>query len=384
MMAAGAGCPRGLSSGWGLGDNPKSHNEHCILYSILQCSLQNRPNTPSLQETFMKHHPQGPSLTRRSLIAAGLGAALLPLSARANTYPSRPVTLVVPFPAGGSVDLIGRIYAESLGKALGTTVIIENRDGAGGAIGSKRVARANPDGYTLVASSQSSHLANPLMRNDLGYDPIKDFVSISQLSRTPNVLVTNADVPAANFAEFVALLKSRPDQLHYATAGIGSMGQLNAELLKNTLQLQAGHVPYRGGAPLINALLSNQAQFALDNLAPFLPHIQVGKMRALAVAAPKRLDSLPDVPTFAELGYPVLNSMSWIGLAAPAGTPPEIIDTLLAAVRSVATQDGMPQSLEKAGALPPEDQTPQQFTAMMSERLALYKDLIDRAGIRPE
>lgn len=257
----------------------------------------------------MKHHPQGPSLARRSLVLAGLGAALLPLAARANAYPSRPITLVVPFPAGGSVDLIGRLYADALGKALGTSVIIENRDGAGGAIGSKRVARATPDGYTLVASSQSSHLANPLMRGDIGYDPIKDFVSISQLSRTPNVLVTNAAVPARNLAEFVALLKARPDQLHYATAGIGSMGQLNAELFKNTLQVQAVHVPYRGGAPLINALLSDQAQFALDNLAPFLPHIQVGKMRALAVAAPKRLDSLPDVPTFEELGYPVLNSM---------------------------------------------------------------------------
>lgn len=332
----------------------------------------------------MKHQSQGPSSIRRSLILAGLGAALPPLAARADAYPSRPITLVVPFPAGGSVDLIGRLYADALGKALGTSVIIENRDGAGGAIGSKRVARAAPDGYTLVASSQSSHLANPLMRNDLGYDPIKDFVSISQLSRTPNVLVTNAAVPARNLAEFVALLKARPDQLHYATAGIGSMGQLNAELLKNTLQLQAVHVPYRGGAPLINALLSDQAQFALDNLAPFLPHIQVGKMRALAVAAPKRLDSLPDVPTFEELGYPVLNSMSWIGLAAPAGTPPDIVQKLLAAVRTAATEDGMPQSLEKAGALPPENQTPQQFTAMMSERLALYKDLIDRAGIRPE
>ncbi|RSF02477.1 Bug family tripartite tricarboxylate transporter substrate binding protein [Achromobacter aegrifaciens] len=332
----------------------------------------------------MKHQSQGPSSIRRSLILAGLGAALPPLAARADAYPSRPITLVVPFPAGGSVDLIGRLYADALGKALGTSVIIENRDGAGGAIGSKRVARAAPDGYTLVASSQSSHLANPLMRNDLGYDPIKDFVSISQLSRTPNVLVTNAAVPARNLAEFVALLTARPDQLHYATAGIGSMGQLNAELLKNTLQLQAVHVPYRGGAPLINALLSDQAQFALDNLAPFLPHIQVGKMRALAVAAPKRLDSLPDVPTFEELGYPVLNSMSWIGLAAPAGTPPDIVQKLLAAVRTAATEDGMPQSLEKAGALPPENQTPQQFTAMMSERLALYKDLIDRAGIRPE
>ncbi len=246
------------------------------------------------------------------------------------------------------------------------------------------MARAKPDGYTLVASSQSSHLANPLMHPNLGYDPIKDFTSISQLARTPNVLVTSAALPVKDFAEFVAYLKAHPDDVHFATAGVGSMGQLNAELLKHTLQLRAVHVPYRGGAPLLNALLANEAQFALDNLAPFLPHIQSGKMRALAVAAPSRQEALPDIPTFAELGYPVLNAMSWIGLAAPAGTPPEITRKLLDAVQTAARQDGTVQSLEKSGALPPELQTPQQFTDMMSQRLALYKDLIDRAGIRPE
>ena len=332
----------------------------------------------------MKPNPTAPSPMRRSLVLAGLGLAALPLASRAETYPARPITLVVPFPAGGSVDLIGRLYADPLGKALGTSIIVENRDGAGGAIGSQRVARAKPDGYTLVASSQSSHLANPLMRNNLGYDPIKDFASISQLSRSQNVLLVNADVPARSVAELVALLKARPDQLNYASAGIGSMGQLNVELFKNTLQVRAMHVPYRGGAPLVTALISNEAQFALDNLAPFLPYIQAGKLRALAVAAPKRVDALPDVPTFEELGYPVLNTTSWIGLAAPAGTPDAIVQTLLTAVRTVANQDGMPQALEKAGVLPPENQSPQQFTAMMSDRLALYKDLIARAGIRPE
>ncbi len=332
----------------------------------------------------MKHPSEALSPARRQLLLAGMAAALLPLSARADTYPSRPITLVVPFPAGGSVDLAGRLYADVLGKILGVTIVVENRDGAGGAIDSQRVARAKPDGYTLVASSQSSHLANPLMHPNLGYDPIKDFVSISQLARSPNVLVTSAALPVKNFVEFIDYLKARPDEVHFATAGVGSMGQLNAELLKHTLQVSAVHVPYRGGAPLLNALLSNEAQFALDNLAPFLPHIQVGKMRALAVAAPKRLPSLPDVPTFAELGYPVLNSMSWIGLAAPAGTPPAIQQKLLDAVQTAARQDTTRQSLEKSGALPPELQTPQQFTDMMSQRLALYKDLIDRAGIRPE
>ncbi|CUJ97258.1 Bug family tripartite tricarboxylate transporter substrate binding protein [Achromobacter xylosoxidans] len=333
----------------------------------------------------MKHPPEALSPARRQLLIAGLAAALLPLSARADAaYPSRPITLVVPFPAGGSVDLAGRLYAEVLGKILGVTIVVENRDGAGGAIGSQRVARAKPDGYTLVASSQSSHLANPLMHPNLGYDPIKDFASISQLARSPNVLVTSAALPVKDFAGFIAHLKAHPDDVHFATAGVGSMGQLNAELLKHTLQVGAVHVPYRGGAPLLNALLSNEAQFALDNLAPFLPHIQAGKMRALAVAAPNRLPSLPDVPTFAELGYPVLNSMSWIGLAAPAGTPPVVLQKLLEAVQTAARQEATVQSLEKSGALPPELQSPQQFTDMMSQRLALYKDLIDRAGIRPE
>lgn len=332
----------------------------------------------------MKHRSEAPSPGRRHLLAAGVGAALLPLAARADAYPSRPISLVVPFPAGGSVDLVGRLYAEALGKVLGVTLVVENRDGAGGAIGSQRVARAKPDGYTLVASSQSSHLANPIMHPNLGYDPIKDFTSISQLARTPNVLVTSAELPVKTFAEFVAYLKAHPDEVHFATAGVGSMGQLNAELLKNTVQVKAVHVPYRGGAPLLNALLANEAQFALDNLAPFLPHIQMGKMRALAVAAPSRLDTLPDIPTFAELGYPVLNSMSWIGLAAPAGTPPDIVQKLLTAVQTAAREPATVQSLEKSGALPPELQTPEAFTTMMSQRLALYKDLVDRAGIRPE
>lgn len=330
-------------------------------------------------------HPFPPSSrVRRNLLFAAFAASVFPLTGRADVYPSRPITLVVPFPAGGSVDLISRIYADALGKALGTTVIVEHRDGAGGAIGSQRVARAAPDGYTLVASSQSSHLANPLMREDLGYDPIKDFVSISQLARLPNALLTHSDVPAKNLAEFIALLKARPDDLHFASGGVGSMGHLNVEMLKSVLQVQAVHVPYRGGASLINGLLSNQVQFALDNLAPVLPYIHAGNLRALAIAAPVRLAMLPDVPTFAELGYPELNSMSWIGLAAPAGTKHAVVQTLLDAVQKVASGDSVPKSLEKVGVLVPEHHSPQEFTAMMSENLAFYRDLIRRAGIRVE
>ena len=195
--------------------------------------------------------------------------------------------------------------------------------------------------------------------------------------------MVHPDVPARTLTEFVAHLKANPDQLHFGTAGVGSMGQLNAELFKSTLGVKAVHVPYRGG-PLISGLLSNQVQFMLDNLAPMLPYIQSGKLRALAIAAPARPAYLLDVPTFAELGHPTLNTTSWIGLAAPAGTPADVLQTLLQAVRTVARQEELQQTLEKNGALPPDEQTPAQFTAMMSERLSLYKDLIERAGIRPE
>lgn len=323
------------------------------------------------------------ALRRRELLAAGL-ASVLPLAAHAQAWPSRPVTLVVPFPPGGSVDLIARLYADPLAKALGTPVVIDNRAGAGGSIASAQVARAKPDGYTLVASSQSSHLANPLTQPNPGYDPIKDFASISQLSRSINVLLVNPAVPAKNFKEFVALVKSRPGELNFCSAGPGSMGQLNVELMKSQLQLNATHVPYRGGGPLVTALISNEVQFGLDNLAPFLPLIQSGKLRALAVAAPARVAALPDIPTFAELGHPVLNTTSWIGIAAPARTPPEIVATLHKAVRSVADQPSMADALQSRGALPPEVQSPEQFTAMMSERLAVYGDLVRRAGIRGE
>lgn len=321
------------------------------------------------------------TLSRRTVLGAGIAAAI-PLGAQSQGLTSRPVTLVVPFPPGGSVDLIARLYSEPLSKVLGTPVIVENRAGAGGSIASAAVSRAKPDGHTLVVSSQSSHLANPLTQSNVGYDPIRDFASISQLARTINVLVMNPTVPAKNFAELIAVLKARPGELNHCSAGPGSMGQLNVEQLKLQLNVQATHVPYKGGGQMLMALVANEVQFGIDNLLPFLPHIKAGKLRALAVAAPTRSPLLPDVPTFAELSLPVLNSTSWVGLAAPAKTPAAVIDTLHKAVREVAQQPAMIKSLDEGGAMVPEQQTPAEFTAMMSERLALYGDMVRRTGIR--
>ncbi|SFE04176.1 Bug family tripartite tricarboxylate transporter substrate binding protein [Paracidovorax konjaci] len=328
------------------------------------------------------------SLNRRQLLAAGaaagLGLAGLPAMAAAEKYPSRPITLVVPFPPGGSVDVMARQYSDALARTLGATLVIDNKPGAGGSIGAQFVARSKADGYTLVASSQSSHLANPLVQPNLGYDPVKDFDNIAILGRQPNVLVTHPSVPATTFAQFVDYVKARPGELNFCSAGSGSMGQLNVEMMQMVVGTKAVHVPYRGGSPLITAVLGNEVQFTLDNLVIFLPHIQAGKLRALAVASPTRLPQLPDVPTFAELGYPQLNQTSWTGIAAPAGTPPAVVATLHQAIRKVATSPAMVENLKARGVIPPEDMTPAAFEKMMGERLVTYAEVVRRANIKPE
>lgn len=338
----------------------------------------------------MKHTPLSarPLMPRRRLLAGGLGLAALsnPLTSLADSdkYPSRPINLIVPFPPGGSVDVMARTYADPLGRLLGVPIVIDHKPGAGGSIGSQFVARAKPDGYTLVVSSQSSHLANPLVQPKLGYDPIKDFESIAILGRQPNVLVVRPSLPVRTFQEFLAYAKERPGQLNFCSAGAGSMGQLNVEMLMLNTGIKATHVPYKGGSPLITAILSNEVQFALDNLVIMLPHIQAGKMRALAVASPTRLPQLPDVPTFTELGHASLNQTSWTGLAAPANTPAPVVQALYKAVREVATSAAMQDILKQRGVIAPEEMSPKDFEKMMADRLLVYGDVVRRANVKPE
>ena len=326
---------------------------------------------------------------RRSLLSAGLslGAGMLaaPLGVHAqDKFPSRPITLMVPFPAGGSVDLMARTYSEPLSRVLGVPVIIDNRPGAGGSVASQLVARAKPDGYTLVVSSQSSHLANPLTQPKLGYDPIKDFENITILGRQPNVLVVHSSLPIRTVKEFVDYAKKNPGKLNYGSGGVGSMGQLNVEMFKAVTGIYTTHIPYRGGTQLITAVLANEVQFILDNLVIMLPHIQAGKVRALAVAADTRLPQLPDVPTMAEVGYPQLNLTSWTGLAAPGGTPDAVVQTLYKAVRQAATAPAMVANLKERGVFVPEEMPPAAFEQMMAERMVKFGDVVRRAGITAE
>ena len=292
--------------------------------------------------------------------------------------------MVVPFPPGGSVDIMARQYSEPLSRVLGVPIVVENRPGAGGSVGAQYVARAKADGYTLVVSSQSSHLANPLTQPQVGYDPVKDFENIAILGRLPNALVVHSSLPFKTFKEFIDYAKKNPGKLNYGSGGVGSMGQLNVEMLKASTGAFTTHIPYRGGTPLITAVLGNEVQFILDNLVIMLPHIQAGKVRALAVANDQRLPQLPDVPTLAEVGYPQLNLTSWIGIAAPAGTPDAAVRTLHKAVRQVAASPAMIANLKDRGVIPPEEMTPAAFEKMMAERMVKFGEVVKRAGIKAE
>lgn len=339
----------------------------------------------------MTEHTTSPAMLQRRKalgqmagLAAGLGLGGLPAFA-AEKYPTRPITLVVPFPPGGSVDVMARQYTEALGRLLGVPIVVENKAGAGGSIGSQFVARSKPDGYTLVASSQSSHLANPLVQPNLGYDPLKDFDNIALMGRQPNVLLVHPSLPVKTFAEFVAYAKQYPERLNFCSAGAGSMGQLNVEMMQLATGIKGTtHVPYRGGSPLITAVLSNEVQFGLDNLVIFLSHIQAGKLRALAVASPTRIPQIPDVPTFAELGFPLLNQPSWTGIAAPANTPAHIVAAIHKAVRTAATEQSMVDNLKSRGVIPPEEMSPEQLEKMMAERLKAYAEVVRKANVKPE
>ena len=274
-------------------------------------------------------------LTRLLLCAT---AALVPVAASAQAYPSKPVRLIVPFPAGGPSDLFARVLAQGMSANLGQPVIVENKAGVGGVLGVDTVAKATPDGYTLALNSGSAVAIAPFSMDKMPYDPKKDLALITIVVRVPEVLAVHPSVPAKSLAELVAYAKANPGKINFGSAGAGSITHLAGELLNAEANIKLVHVPYKGAAPAVNDLLGGQVQMAILDVPVLLPHIRAGTLRALAVTSANRTPTLPEVPTTVELQYPKVISDNWYGLVAPAATPPEILKRIhtaaLVALRS--------------------------------------------------
>ena len=319
---------------------------------------------------------------QKSTLRGVVGALFLSLATSASAaYPDKPIRLIVPFAAGGTTDIVARIVATGLSKELGQTVVVENRGGGGGAIGAEALVRSTNDGYTLGVATVSTMGTNPATNPKTPYDPVKDFAPITNLVNVPNVITVNPKVPAKTLQELIALLKAKPGEYSYASAGTGSISHLDGEQFKSVTKTDMVHVPYRGSGPALNDTLAGQVQIQLDNLPSSLPHIKSGGLRALAVAAPARLDYLPDVPTFAEAGVPEVNNMAWYGLVAPAGTPPEIVQKIRDAAVKAMEQPDIRARLIESGSLI-DGNTPQEFAKQIQRELDLRKRIATEQHIQ--
>lgn len=315
-------------------------------------------------------HPNTP-LNRRHL-AQTIALALLPVlalsggSARAQAWPSKPISLVVPFPAGGTTDVLARALAERLTHSLGQTVIVESKPGAGATVGADYVAKAKPDGYTLLVGAVHHTIASSVYKK-LPYDFQRDLAPITTIAMVPNVLVVNASTPAKNVAELVAMLKPQPDKFNYGSNGNGTAQHLIGTQFQNLTGTQLVHIPYKGSGPLATDLLGGQVTMSFDTITPVLPHIKSGKLRALAVTTSKRSASLPDVPTLDEAGLKGFNIGTWFGVLAPAATPKDILARLNTEMVKVIQSPEFRKRMDEIGAEPIGDSAEQMAQQIKSE-----------------
>ncbi len=312
-----------------------------------------------------------------------LSAALFASTAFAQAWPTKPIKLIIPFPPGGTTDIVGRLTADRLGRELGTTVVVENRGGGGGSIGALEISRAAPDGYTIGMATVSTHAVNPACNPKLGYDPIKDFTPITNLAHTANVIVVHPKVPATTVKELVALLKKSPGKYSYATSGTCGIAHMMGEQFKVSTGTFITHIPYRGSGPALNDTLAGQVEIMLDNLPSSIPHIQAGKLRALAIANSKRLEAFPNIPTYAELGLKEMNDPAWYGLIAPAGLPKDIQAKIQAAANKVVFTPEIAKRFRDAGA-EPIGNTPEQFAAEILKEKDKMALLVKKQNIKFE
>ncbi|UST52672.1 tripartite tricarboxylate transporter substrate binding protein (plasmid) [Comamonadaceae bacterium OTU4NAUVB1] len=319
-------------------------------------------------------------------IVAACAAAvtlLLPATATAQDYPSRPIRLVVPYPAGGTTDILARLAAVQLGERLKQAVVVDNRAGASGAIGSAEVARAAPDGYTLLMATASSHGINSALYRKLPYDAVKDFAPVTLLASTPNIIVVNPAVPATNLRELIALAKAQPGKLNFGSTSLGGSPHMSAELLKLEAGIDIVHVPYKGAAPMLTDLLAGQIQIGFDNLPSTINFVNTGKVRAIAVTTPQRWPGAPDIPTVAESGLSRYEVSGWFGLLAPAGTPKAVLDTLQGALAAAVRQPEVAQRMLELGARPIAS-TPEEFARQIPQEVKKWQDVVKATGVSIE
>ena len=309
--------------------------------------------------------------------------ALTAPSAMAQQYPSKPIVLVVPFAPGGTSELISRLVAQKLTERLGQQVVVENRPGAAGNIAMEQVARAAPDGYTLILGHIGTLAVNPAMFPKLPYDAIKDFAPVSLIAAVPNIVTVNPAVPAKTLKEFLDLARAKPGSINYGSAGNGSAGHLAMEYLKRIAKADMVHVPYKGTGPMLTDLLAGQTQATFTGSSPLIPHIKSGKLRALAVGSAVRIPSLPEVPTVAESGFAGFETAQWYGIIAPAKTPPAIIQKLSVEIAQVMKQPDVIARLSGDGTVMI-GSTPNEFAAYISKEMKRWGEVVHDANIKAE
>ncbi len=315
------------------------------------------------------------------LFGAWIAIAAHPALAQTAPYPAKPVRIVVPFPPGGPTDVVGRFVATKLGEALGQQFVVDNRAGAGGTVGSEAVAQSAADGYTLLYGSTSTLAMAPSLYRKLGYDPRKSFAPVSLVSTGPLLIAVNTAVPAQNLAQLVALAKEKPGSLNYASAGNGTPPHLAAELFKSLSGTQLTHVPYKGGAPALQAIAGGEVQVIFEGLVTLLPQIKAGRLRALAITGTARDASLPDVPTIAEAGMPAFQVNFWSGLVAPAGTPAEVVTLLNGALRKALASAEARDTLTKFGLIPASN-LPAEFTRFIDSEIVRWEKAVQASGAK--
>ncbi len=316
----------------------------------------------------------------RSVFIIALASVFMPFMAQAQSFPQKQIRLIVPFAPGGSTDIIARTIAEPLSKVLGQPIVVENKAGAGGSIGALDIVRGSKDGHVIGMATVSTTASSPAINKKIGYDPIKDFQAITNIAASPNVIAVYPKFSAKDYKSFLELIKKNPGKYSYATSGSGGIGHLQTELFKGLTGAQISHVPYRGAGPALLDTISGKVPIIYDNLPSAYPYIKDGRLLPLVIASPKRLNSLPHVPTFAEVGLAPVNRMAFYGLMGPAGMPKEAVEKIHAGVLKVLQDPAVRKRIEDTGSMIIAN-SPEQFAAEIKAEYDIYRDIVAKLGI---